>query len=125
MRFLGTFLPNPTGVPASVVQYVGCQLGITNDDCLSRYMERPGTHHEHAAEIRQAYGYRDFTAQPEHYRLVRWLYVRSWVSAERLSILFDLATCWLVERKILLPGVTTLTRLIAQLRDRAAARLWP
>ena len=78
VRFLGTFLPNATEVPASVVQYVSRQLGIANYDCISRYMERPGTHHEHAAEIRQAYGYRDFTAQPEHYRLVRWLYVRSW-----------------------------------------------
>ncbi len=124
VRFLSTFLQDPTDVPKSVVEYVARQLGIFDVSCLPRYLDRRVTRHEHAAEIRKTYGYFDFTSQPKHFQLVRWLYVRAWVSAERPSILFDIATSWLVERKVLLPGVTTLTRLINQIRERSASRIW-
>ena len=123
VRFLGTFLPNPTHVPATVVTYVAQQLGLDNPMCLEHYHSRD-THWDHARQIQKSYGYRDFHDPSEGFRLVRWLYSRAWLSAERPSVLFDLATARLVERKVLLPGVTTLERLVARVRDRCAARLW-
>ncbi len=124
VRFLGTFLANPSDVPPGVVAHLGRQLGIADLGCLATYLDRPATHREHAGEIRRQYGYRNFADQPGHFRLIRWLYTRAWLSAERPSLLFDMATARMVERKVLLPGVTVLARLVAHIRDRAATRLW-
>src|SRR5207248_4618738 len=124
VRFLGTFVAEPTAVPSSVVAYVAAQLGIRDVACLADYAARPTTAWEHAAEIRRIYGYRDFTDPAEGFRLVRWLYTRAWLSVEPLSVLFDLATARLVERQVLLPGVSILARLVARIRERANARLY-
>lgn len=115
-------MPEPTAVPENVLHYVSQQLGI-NASKLSNYCVGRSTRN-HAQEIRQIYGYYDFAEQPYHWRLVRWLYTRAWLTAERSSIIFDLATARCVEQKIILPGVTVMARLISQIRDRATRRLW-
>ena len=124
VRFLGTFLVDPTDVPPEAVVYVAQQIGVKHPVCLVRYGERAATHSEHTGEIQSDYSYCDFGVQPDYFRFVRWLYTRAWISAQRPSVLFDLGTAWLAECKILLPGVTTLARLVARVRDRTAARLW-
>ena len=102
MRFLGTFLADLTEVPSGVVSHLARQFGIADTDGLKRYATGE-KRWDHAAEIRRCYCYRDFHQGSAAAALSRWIANRAWVSAERPSVLFDLATVRLVERKVLLP----------------------
>src|SRR5437588_1025573 len=123
VRFLGTFLSDPTDVPHTVILTLAAQQGIADLTVLHRYREGL-MRHDHVHEIMAEYGYHDFSSQPEHFRFLRWLYTRAWWSEERLTVLFDLAMARLIDRKVLLPGVSVLERLISSVREHASKRLW-
>ncbi len=100
---------------------------ITTDylqQCLSRYAQRENTRWEHHGLIRQHYSYHDFGDFPWSFRLKRLLYTRAWLSNERPGLMFDFATAWLLQNKVLLPAASTLTRVIGEIRERATRRLW-
>ncbi len=122
-RFLGTFLSDPTDVPHGVILTLASQLNIADPTVLASYREGL-MRHDHVHEIMQEYGYQDFSSQPEHFRFLRWLYTRAWWSEERLTVLFDLAMAHLVDRKMLLPGVSVLERVVSSVREHASIRLW-
>jgi len=62
VRMLGTFLTDsdPAAVPQVVIGYVAEQPGIDDPSCVKLYPERLQTQYEHAWEIRDLLGYRDF-----------------------------------------------------------------
>ncbi len=123
-RFLGTFLPDTLQIPSFIRFYIAAQLNISRPEILSRYAERENTRWEHQGLIKLYYDYHDFGDFPWTFRLKRLLYTRAWLSNERPGLLFDFATTWLLQNKILLPAASTLTRLIGEVRERASRRLW-
>src|SRR5271157_51278 len=123
VRFLGTFLDEPDGVPAGVVADLARQLDIADPACLARYAIGRARW-QHAREIREQHGYREFTDPFARCRLARWLYALCWTGTDRPSVLFDRATAWLVSEKVLLPGASALERLVARIRTRPGRRLW-
>lgn len=122
IRFLGRFLSDLTVVPVNIKRFVATQLSIIDIDVLTDYAKRETTEREHTALIRTHYGYREISDCK--FRLSRLLYARAWISNERPSLMFDFATAWLIQNKILLPGVSTLCRLIAEIREKTSKRLW-
>jgi len=122
VRWLGTFLEDPLDVPGEVLDFVGGQLGIADLAVVKRYTERVKTKSDHQREIRRKYGLRDFAdAEAE---LTEWVAARAWTSGDGPKAIFLDAMTWLRERKVLLPGVTTLVRLVARVRDETTHGLW-
>jgi len=123
VRFLGALLPDPTDVPEQVVAYVAAELDIEDPGVFKGYAQRRSTQWEHAEQIRRAYGYRDFSDPEVQAELAGWLAARARTSADRASVLVDLATARLVAAKVLLPGSSLLERLVATAREQAAQQL--
>lgn len=122
IRYLGTFLNNPEEGPAEVVAYVAEQLGL-EPSTFAGYGSSEARW-DHQEQIRDGYGYTKFEFD-QWFALARWLYQRARIGNERPTLLFDLATKRLVDKKVVLPGVTVLERLISGTRERAEKRLWP
>ncbi|MBU3071380.1 Tn3 family transposase [Aestuariicella sp. G3-2] len=121
LRFLGTNVNNLNVIPLRAVHYVASQLQIK--DISARHHYTKAAKQEHLRQIKEIYGYTEFSDPSSNFRLLRWLYARAWVGDERPSILFDMATRQLVAAKTILPGVTTLSRLISTVRQRAFSRM--
>ncbi|WP_432167823.1 Tn3 family transposase, partial [Streptomyces sp. bgisy031] len=122
VRYLGVFLDDPTDVPAEVADYLAGQLGIADTSVLKAYGERWKTPFEHMWELREAFGYQEFGEAEVELRAR--VDARAWTTGEGPKALFDAAVGWLRERRVLLPGVTTLVRLVASVRTEANERLW-
>ena len=121
-RFLGAFLDDPTHAPSAVIATIARQLSEMPAPSLDAY--RDGRQRwRHIAMIRERYGFRDLEEDTvAGFRLTRWLYVLCWTGDDRPGLLFDRATTWLLAHKVLLPGITTLERLISRVRYRATLR---
>ena len=122
VRMLGRFLADPTDVPATAVGFVAEQLGIAEPSCIAGYGQREPTQHEHAREIRRECGYREFASGETELRA--FVAARAWATDEGPRTLFDRAVLWLVEQRVLLPGVTVLGRLVGEVRAAEHERLW-
>ena len=100
------------------------QLGIADASVLNLYAQRSQASYEHAAEICAVYGYVDFADPDRREELRLFLSARAWTSSKGPVRLYERSVVWLRERKVLLPGVSTLTRLVSEVRAGANERLY-
>ncbi|MDQ2739460.1 MAG: DUF4158 domain-containing protein, partial [Actinomycetota bacterium] len=122
VRSVGAFLDDPLDVPVVVVDFVAEQLGIADPSCVKGYLERRSTRFEHGAEISASEGYRNFADGVAALRV--WMAGLAWTTGDGPGLIFDSAVGWLRGQRVLLPGVSTLVRLVAGERDAASQRLF-
>jgi hypothetical protein len=78
----------------------------------------------HLAEIRKFYNYQELGTGSWLFRLNRLIYYKVWIGDEKPSILFYISVSWLSHNKILLPGITTLERIVVRIRERIYNIIW-
>ncbi|MGH3195738.1 MAG: DUF4158 domain-containing protein, partial [Streptosporangiaceae bacterium] len=116
VRMPGTFLTGsgPVDVPEVVIGYVAEQLGIEDQVAVKRYGGRPQAPYDHAAEIRVLLGYREFAdAEAE---VAAFIASRAGKTRDSRRELAGRAVLWLAENRVLLPGISTLSRLVTEVR---------
>ena len=116
VRMFGTFLTDsgPVQVPEEVIRYAAGQLGVQEWTADKQYGDRPQTPYDHATQIRDLLEYREFSAAEGEVGA----FIASRVAKTRDSRreLFDRAVLWLIENRVPLPGISTLSRLVAEVR---------
>jgi hypothetical protein len=113
-RWLGVFRPDPTAVPKTGLRYVADQLELEDPAVIRRYLERRRTRFEHAEEIK-----RSTDCVISRRSATSWSSGRpppAYMTGDGPRAIFTDGIGWLREHDVLLPGVTTLARLIAQAR---------
>lgn len=124
VRMLGRFLPDPLEVPWEIVERLAGQVDVEDPSCLKQYAQRLPTQHEHAREITSVYGYRTFEDTGAQQEFRTFLAARAWTTTEGPRKLFERAATWLLRHKVLLPGITTLAKRVAEIRDEQTQRLY-
>ena len=122
LKFLGTFSTEFAGVPRSVLEYLAAQLGAP-DVNLERYAGSLKTRLEHQTLILAHLDYRRFEGAAV-LRVIQRLFTKLLISNETTELLFDLVTQDLVDHRVILLGATTISHLIACVRERANVRLY-
>ena len=120
VRHLGMFLADPLDVPPALIEYLAEQLEISDPSMVKRYTDREKTKLEHAWEIQQVYGLKPFGEMESE--LTSWIVDQAWMTGDGPKAIFGDAVTWLRKRQALLPGITTLERLIGDGRNAADAR---
>lgn len=124
VRYIGTFYSDLTTIPWKIIERIAAQVQVEDiSDCLIRYQQSE-QRWRHTTEIRVRYGYKEFNEKGIRFKLSRWLYALFWTGTDRPGLLFEQTVSWLITNKVLLPGITTVERFIAEIRSRMDTRLW-
>ncbi|WP_288049036.1 DUF4158 domain-containing protein, partial [Nocardia sp.] len=112
------------GYPTSAAGPAGADNGIGQgfENGSIIYIDRGATRREHMQRIREEYGYRSFTAR-EYRQLAKALLPRA-MEKDQVIPLIHWAIDWLRERKIILPALTTVERLVWETRRRAEEKIY-
>lgn len=121
LRFPGWTLSDVHHIPDCVVNYIAKQLQISAKE-IRIYAEREQTNNEHLEEIRKEYGFQNFTVRA--YRVVSQVLLGYALENGNALHLIQIAIEELRKRKIILPAITTIERMVWEVRRPAEEKIF-
>ncbi|WP_420917307.1 Tn3 family transposase [Priestia flexa] len=111
----------PEKVPEELVRFVAKQIGV-DPTVFNLYAKRDPTRREHLEEIRKEYGYRSF--QLNDYREISYTLLQHALENGNTLYLVQSTINLLRKRKIILPALSTIERLVWETRKRAEKKIF-
>ncbi len=122
LRHPGWSFADVKEIPAPVLLYIAKQIHV-DPEVLSLYAQREPTRREHMEEIRQEYGYRNFSIRD--YRSCSQHLLSCAQENENTTFLITSAIDFLRKQKIILPAMQrTIERMVWESRNRAEKRIF-
>lgn len=116
LKHLGRGLEQGEAPPQAVLAFLGEQLQV-DPGCYGRYAAREPTRREHLGELCALFDYRPFSLALNQ-QLRQWLIPRAVITDQPFGLMTELLD-ELRRRKLLLPRITVLERIVASARTRA------
>lgn len=113
LRYPGWSLSNTKEIPNRVLVYIAKQIQVRPEE-FALYAQREATRKEHLEEIRQLYGYRNFTIR--EYRNLSQFILEAAMENGKTDYLIHLAIDELRKQRIILPAMTTIERFVWESR---------
>lgn len=120
-RYPGWSLSDVENIPDKMINYVAKQLQV-NPSEFKLYSEREQTKHEHMEEIRKHYGFSNFSVQL--YRVISQELLPHAIENGNAMSLIRITLEEMRNRKIILPAMTTIERLVWETRRRAEEKVY-
>lgn len=122
LRSLGSFIQNASSVPMNAQDYLRDQLRLKKVNLQNYFLEKI-TRIRHQHLIREYLGF--YELHPVHIIAIgRVLLNRLFVSEEKEAVLVELVMTMLLQRQVVLPGITTIERFVRKAKERVRTRLY-
>jgi TnpA family transposase len=121
LRFPGWSLNDVEPIPIKVLQHLARQLNV-DPDSFALYSSREATRYEHLGEIRNIYGFRNFSSS--EYRTISRLLLKHAMQNGNTMYLIQTLIEELRKQKVILPGMTTIERLVWETKARAEEKVF-
>lgn len=121
LRYPGWSLTDVEPIPKYIIDHLAKQLHVRSQEYES-YAKRISTKYEHLEEIRQLYGYTNFN--PSVYRTFSKFLFKYALQSDNITFLISTLIDELRKNKVILPGITTIERMVWETRKRAEKKTY-